>query len=111
MAEEGGKRTGLGDGVSEGVVGVLRDCIAVLIQITYDVAYVVVARNVKLLSGGVGSGGVGDGEVEESADAASALKRSRQIFAPVIVNCGGCAVRVGDAFLNEIPAIVEEGCA
>ena len=60
VAEEVGKRAGLGDDFAEGVVGVLRDGVAAGIEVAGDVAVVVVAWNVELLSGGVGSGGVGD---------------------------------------------------
>ena len=51
MVEEVGERTGLGDDVAEGVVSVLSDSVAVCVKVARDVAVVVVAWNVKLLSG------------------------------------------------------------
>ncbi len=110
VAEEVGKRAGLGDEIAEGVVGVLRDGIAVCVEVASDVAVVVVAWNVELLSGGVGSGGVGDCKVKQPADAASALEAAGEVFAPIVMDCGGCAVRVVDSLFNKVPLVVEERC-
>ena len=74
VAEEVGKRAGLGDDFAESVVGVLRNCVTVCVEVAGDVAVVVVAWNVELLSGGVGGGGVGDCKVKQPADAASVLQ-------------------------------------
>ena len=60
MAEEVGKRARLGNELAECVVGVLRNSIAVCVEIASYVSVVVVAWNVELLSGGVRSGGVAD---------------------------------------------------
>ena len=61
-----------------------------------------------MLSGGVRSGGVGDGEVEQSSDTACTLQRAGEVFAPEVADCRCRAIGVGNAFLNEIPIIVEE---
>ena len=53
MAEEVAKWPGLVEEVAEGVVGVLCDCCAILVEIAGDVAIVVVAGNEKLMGGGV----------------------------------------------------------
>ena len=74
MAEEVGKRAGLGGEIAEGVVSVLRDGVAICVEVASDVAVVVVAWNVELLSGGVGGGGVGDCKVKQPANAARALQ-------------------------------------
>ena len=58
MAEEAGAPAGLGDELAEGIVGVPRKGAAVGVEVARDVAVVVVAWNVELLSGGVRSGGV-----------------------------------------------------
>ncbi len=108
VAEEVGKRAGLGDEIAEGVVGVLRDGIAVCVEVASDVAVVVVAWNVELLSGGVGSGGVGDCKVKQPADATCALETAGEVFAPIVTNGRCCAVRVGNALLYEVPVVVEE---
>ena len=55
MAEEVAKWPGLVEEVAEGVVDIMRDCCAIRVEIAGDVAVVVVARNEKLMSGGVGS--------------------------------------------------------
>ena len=53
VVEEVGEGTELGDGVTEGIVGVSGDRVAVCINVLRYVAVVVVARNMKLLSGGI----------------------------------------------------------
>ena len=113
VAEEVGERARLGDDVAEGVVGVLRDGVAAGIEVASDVAVVVVAWNVELLSGGVGSGGVGSGgvgdcKVKQPADATCALETAGEVFAPIVTNGRCCAVRVGNALLYEVPVVVEE---
>ena len=60
------------------------------------------------MSGGVRSGGVTDSEVEKPADAASALQRAGEVLAPVVTDCRCRSARVGDAFFDEIPAVVKE---
>ena len=65
MAEEVGKRAGLGDEIAEGVVGVLRDGVAICVEVASDVAVVVVAWNVDRAI---------HGEVKQPADAASVLQ-------------------------------------
>ena len=89
MAEEVGEGTGLRDGVAESVVGV------------GDVSVVVEERDVD---------GIVDRKVEESSDAARALQCTGEVFAPIVTDCGRGAVCVGDALLDEVPVIVEEGC-
>ena len=74
VTEEVGERSGLGDDVAESIVGVLGDGVAAGVEVASDVAVVVVAWNVELLSGGVGSGGVGDCKVKQPANAARALQ-------------------------------------
>ena len=101
MAEEVGEGTGLRDGVAESVVGVGGNGFASRVKVAGDVSVVVVERDVD---------GIVDRKVEESSDAARALQCTGEVFAPVVVNGRGCAVCVGDALLNEVPAIVEEGC-
>ena len=101
MAEEVGEGTGLRDGVAESVVSVGGDGFAGGIKVAGDVSVVVVEREVD---------GIVDRKVEESADATSTLQRTGEVFAPVVMNCRGCTVRVGDALLNKVPVIVEEGC-
>ena len=65
VAEEVGKRAGLGDEIAEGVVGVLRDGVAICVEVASDVAVVVVAWNVDRAI---------HGEVKQPADAASVLQ-------------------------------------
>ena len=74
VAEEVGEGAGLGYEIAKGIVGVLGNGVAAGIEVASDVAVVVVAWNVELLSGGVGSGGVGDCKVKQPADAASVLQ-------------------------------------
>ena len=100
MAEEAGVWAGLGYGVAKSIVGVLGDRVAVGIEVSGDVAVVVVERDVD---------GIVDRKVEESSDAARALQCTGEVFAPVVMDCRGCTVRIGDALLDEVPVIVEEG--
>ena len=93
---------------SRSYVGSRRGAEAQRIEVAGDVSVVVVERNIELVSGGVRSGGVADSEVEKPADAPCALQRSRNVFAPTVADRRGCAVRVGDALLDQIPAVVEE---
>ena len=65
VAEEVGKRAGLGDDFAESVVGVLRNCVTVCVEVAGDVAVVVVAWNVDRAI---------HGEVKQPADAASVLQ-------------------------------------
>ena len=108
VAEEVGEGAGFGDEFAESVVGVLRDGVAAGIEVAGDVAVVVVAWNVELLSGGVGSGGVGDCQVKQPGYAASALETAGEVFAPIVTNGRCCAVRVGNALFYEVPVVVEE---
>ena len=100
MAEEVVERTGLRYGVAESVVGVGGDGFACGIEVAGNVAVVVVERDVD---------GIVDHKVEESANAARALQCTGEVFAPVVMDCRGCTVRIGDALLDEVPVIVEEG--
>ena len=100
MAEEVGEGTGLRDGVAESVVGVGGDGFAGGIKVAGDVSVVVVERDVDR---------VVDREVKESADATRALQCTGEVFAPIVVNGRYRAVRIGDALLDEVPIIVEEG--
>ena len=93
---------GLRYGVAESVVGVGGDSFAGGIKVAGYVSVVVVERDVDR---------VVDREVKESADAASALQRAGEVFAPIVTDCGRSAVCVGDALLNKVPVIVEEGCS
>jgi len=104
VAEEIGERAGLCNRIAEGVVCILCNGIAVGVEVARDVAVVVVAGNIELEL----RVGVGDGEEQQASDAARALQRAGEVLAPVISNCGRRAARVGDAFLDEIPAVVEE---
>ena len=101
MAENVREMAGFADEFAESVVGVGGDGFAGGIKVAGDVAVVVVERDVD---------GIVDRKVEESSDAARALQCTGEVFAPVVVNGRGCAVCVGDALLNEVPVIVEEGC-
>ena len=100
MTEDVGERTGLRYGVAESVVGVGGDGFACGIEVAGNVAVVVVERDVD---------GIVDRKVEESANAARALQCTGEVFAPVVMDCRGCTVRIGDALLDEVPVIVEEG--
>ena len=100
MAENVREMAGLRDGVAESVVGVLRNCGTGRVEETGYVSVVVVERDVD---------GIVDRKVEESADAASALQRAGEVFAPIVTDCGRGAVCIGDALLDEVPVIVEEG--
>ena len=102
MPEEVGKRAGLGDEFSEGIVCVLRNSIAVLVKVARDIADVVVERNIDRAV---------NREVEKPTDATCALQRSGNVFAPVVTDRRRRAVRVGDALFYEVPVIVEEGCS
>ena len=106
VAEEVGEGAGLGYEIAKCIVGVLCDGVAVCAEVASDVAVVVVAWNVELLSGGVGSGGVGDCKVKQPGYAASALETAGEVFAPIVTNGRCCAVRAGNALLYEVPAIV-----
>ena len=107
MAEEVGEGTGLRDGVAESVVGVLRDCVAGSVKVAGNVSVVVVERDVDRVERDVD--GIVDREVKESADAARALQRAGEVFTPIVVNGRYRAVRIGDALLDKIPIIIEEG--
>ena len=102
MAENVREMAGLRDGVAESVVGVGGDGFACGIEVAGNVAVVVVERDVD---------GIVDHKVEESANAARALQCTGEVFAPVVMDCRGCTVRIGDALLDESPIIVEEGCS
>ena len=65
VAEEVGKRAGLGNEIAEGVVGVLRNGVAVCVEVASDVAVVVVTWNVDRAI---------HGEVKQPADATSVLQ-------------------------------------
>ena len=108
VAEEVGEGAGLGYEIAKGIVGVLGNGVAAGIEVASDVAVVVVAWNVELLSGGVGSGGVGDCKVKQPGYAASALETAGEVFAPIVTHGRCCAVRVGNALLYEVPVVVEE---
>ena len=99
VAEEVGKRAGLGDDAAEVVVFVGGDDVAGLVYVLGDVAVVVVAWNVDRAV---------DGEVNQSADAACALGAAGEVFAPIVAHGRCCAVRVGNALLYEVPVVVEE---
>ena len=100
MAEEVGEGTGLRDGVAESVVGVGGNGFASRVKVAGDVSVVVVERDVD---------GIVDRKVEESANAARALQCTGEVFAPVVMDCGRGAVCIGDALLDKIPIIIEEG--
>ena len=99
MAEEVGERPGLGDDVAEGVVGVLRDGVAVGIEVARNITDVIIAWNVDSSI---------NCKVKQSANAACRLKCAREVFAPVVVDCRRITIRVGDALLYEVPVVVEE---
>ena len=92
VTDDVGERAGLRYGVTESVVGVLRDCVAGSVKVAGDVAVVVVERDVD---------GIVDRKVEESADAARTLQCAGEVFAPIVTDCGRGAVCVGDALLDE----------
>ena len=46
MAEQVNERTGRGDEITEGIVGVLRNDIAVGIKVARNISVIVIARNV-----------------------------------------------------------------
>ena len=100
VAEEVGERARLGYGVAECVICVLRDGGAGRVEVAGYVAVVVIARHKNRSI---------DCDVKQAAYAASALQSAGEVFTPVVVDCRGRAVGVGDAFLDEIPVVVEEG--
>ena len=100
MAEEIGDGTGLRYGVTESVVGVGGNGFASRVKVAGYVSVVVIERDVDR---------VVDRKVEESADATSTLQRAGEVFAPIVVNGRYRAVRIGDALLDKIPIIIEEG--
>ena len=77
VAEEAGAPAGLGDEPAEGIVGVPRKGAAVDVKVARDVAVVVIARNVD---------NAVDREPQKPADAACALQRAGEVFAPVILD-------------------------
>ena len=101
VTEDVGERAGLRDGVAESVVGVGGNGFSGGIKVAGNVSVVVVERDVD---------GIVDRKVEESSDAARTLQCAGEVFAPIVTDCGRGAVCVGDALLNEVPVIVEEGC-
>ena len=101
VTDDVGERAGLRYGVTESIVGVLRDCVAGSVKVAGDVAVVVVERDVD---------GIVDCKVEESADTARTLQCAGEVFAPVVMDCRSYTVRISDALLNKVPVIVEEGC-
>ena len=100
MPEEVGERTGLRDRVAKGVVGILRNDIAVSVKIASDVAVIVIAWNVDH---------VVDSQVEQPADAAGVLQCAREVLAPEIADCRYSAVRVSNTLLYKVPIVIEEG--
>ena len=99
VAEEVGKRAGLGDDVAESVVGVLRDGVAVCVEVASDVAVVVVAGNVDRFV---------NCEVKQATYAACTLECAGEVLPPIVVNYQCASICVSDLFLNEIPVVVEE---
>ena len=63
MSEEVGKHTSFSNQFSESIICVRRNHISVCINVLRNVAVIVVAWDIELLSGGVRSGGVGDSEI------------------------------------------------
>ena len=101
MAEERREGAALRERAAESVVGVLRDGVAVGIEIARDVADVVIVGDIRHAI---------DGQVQQASDAACALQRAGKIFAPEVADRRCCAIRVGNAFLHKVPPVVEEGC-
>ena len=101
MAEEIDKGTGLGDDLAESVVSILGDGVAVYVEVTSDVAVVVVAWNVDHAVAG---------EVEQPAYSARPLECTGEVFAPIVVDRGGRSVRAFDSLFNKLPLVVEERC-
>jgi len=99
VTEEVGERARLRDGVAEGIVGILRNRVAIRIEVAGNIAVVVVERDVD---------SVIDCKVQQPADAACALRRAGEVFAPIVVDYRGCAVCVGDSLFYEVPIIVEK---
>ena len=93
---------------AESAVGEGRDNLAAIVPVAHDVTVAVVPWDVKLVSGGVWSGGVGDGDIEQAADTSCAAARTGEVVAPVVFDDTCCAIGVGDDFLDEHPAVVEE---
>ena len=100
VAEEVSERAGLRDGVAEGIVRVLRDSVTGRVKVAGDIAVVVVEWDVD---------SVIDCKVKQATDAACALQRAGEIFAPTVVDCRGRAVCVGDSLFYEVPIVVEVG--
>ena len=100
MAEDAGERAALRNRATEGVVDIGGNGYTIGIDITRDVAVVVVARNIDRAI---------HHEVEQPGDAACALERAGEVLAPVVVNRRSSAIRVGNMFFDEIPVVVEEG--
>ena len=99
VTEETCKRAGLRDGVAKSIVGVLRYCGAGRVEVSGDVAVVVVEWDVNSTI---------DCDVKQAAYATCSLQRAGKVLAPIVVDCRSRAVRIGDALFYEVPIIVEE---
>ena len=98
IAKEVRERTGLSEGIAEGVVGVRCDDCAGRIAIMRHVAVVVVERHVDAAV---------DREIKKSADTTRPLKRTREVFTPRIPEDRIRPVRVRDPLFDEIPIVIE----